>query len=134
MICLNKNGFSFVEILAVIVLMGILSGIGITAYTRYRSKSLEKTYNMFSENVASAAEEYFMSNSKETTVSLTTLVSEGYLESDVDPNSQDDLCTGTVTAISSGSSDAAIPLFTFKVNMNCSKYSGCKQYPGGGNC
>lgn len=131
---MNKKGFSFVEILAVIVIMGILSGIGFGAYTRYRNKSLENTYKLFSENVASAAEEYFMSNSKETSVSLTTLVSEGYLESNVDPNSNNSLCTGTVTATSSGSSDAAIPLFTFKVNLNCSKYSGCKQYPGGGNC
>ena len=131
---MNKKGFSFVEILAVIVIMGILSGIGFGAYTRYRNKSLENTYKLFSENVASAAEEYFMSNSKETSVSLTTLVSEGYLESNVDPNSNNSLCTGTVTATSSGSSDAAIPLFTFKVHLNCSKYSGCKQYPGGGNC
>lgn len=131
---MNRYGFTMIEILAAITIMGILSSMGIIAYSRYHDSSIKKAYNLYSQNVASAAEEYFMSNNKETSVSLSTLVGDGYLESDIDPNSKEDVCTGTVIAESSDISETAISSYTFKVTLNCSKYSGCKQYPGGSSC
>ena len=36
---LNNRGFSMVELLASIAILGILSGIGIQAFQRYQTKS-----------------------------------------------------------------------------------------------
>ena len=41
----NRNGFSLVELLAVVAIMAILFGIGVTAYTRYMQKARNDAYN-----------------------------------------------------------------------------------------
>ena len=83
---MNKKGFSLVELLAVIAIMGILSGICILAVTRYISNSKKKTYKNFEENLRGAAVNYLSSHTELSTVSggvtltYSTLVEGQYVE------------------------------------------------------
>ena len=48
----NKNGFTLVELLGVIVILGLVSTIGFAAYNRYLKYSQDKTFKMEEQNIA----------------------------------------------------------------------------------
>lgn len=77
----SKKGFTLVELLAVIVILGIIVAISITSYTYVKSTLVNEEYdNLISliETKASAyASEYYVS-----TVSVQELINSGYLSSD----------------------------------------------------
>lgn len=39
---MNKKGFTLTELLAVIIILGVLIGIGVTSYINIKNNSLEK--------------------------------------------------------------------------------------------
>ncbi len=55
---MNNKGFTLVELLAVIALIAILSGVGVSASSRYIVKSRQKTYQNFEGNLKTAAYNY----------------------------------------------------------------------------
>ena len=93
---MNDKGFSLVELLAVIAILGILSGIGITAVTRYQEKSKSQAFDTLIKSAKEAAEQYAMDHPSATSVNFDTLVSEGYLENAIDPRNTNSTCSGTV--------------------------------------
>ena len=54
----NKKGFTLVEVLATVVILGIISGIGITLYLNTINKSKEKSRQLAVSNIKDAAELY----------------------------------------------------------------------------
>lgn len=76
----NNKGFTMVELLAVVAIMGILTGLAMMAYSRYINYSLNKAYKMFDEAVVSAAEEYVMDHPTASEVTISQLISDDYLE------------------------------------------------------
>ena len=92
----KQRGFSLVELLAVIAILGILSGIGITAYSRYQDKARQKAYDTLVESSISAAESYIMDHPGTTDVNFDTLVNKDYLENSKDAYDKANDCVGTV--------------------------------------
>ncbi len=132
---MNKKGFSLVELLAVIAIMGILSGICILAVTRYISNSKKKTYKNFEENLRGAAVNYLSSHTELSTVSggvtltYSTLVEGQYLEELKDPGNQSKKCDASYVKVT-GTRDSATSYnisFTYKVCLICPSYKspGC---------
>ena len=131
----NNKGFSLIELLGVVVILGILLSMGIAAYSRYRRQAAEDSYNIMSENAASAAEDYFMDNINEEGVTIEKLVQEEYLEKTVDPMFKDEVCTGTVNKFNIQNTNGnAIESNTYKVVINCKKHSSCNIYPKSLEC
>ena len=54
---MNRKGFTLVEILATITLLGILTVMGIVGYTRYVDYAKNKSYKFMAKSIATAAEE-----------------------------------------------------------------------------
>ena len=143
---INNKGFSLVELLAVITIIGILSGVGITAYSRYRDKANLKAYKSMSENAATAAEEYFMDYKYETDVTFKQLVERGYYETPLNPVIKGSSCDGTVEKISGTSATSGnVAITHFKVMVNCKKnldgdlvssdgFTSCYNYPEKTEC
>ena len=92
----NNKGFTFVEILAVIVLIGVLTGISIAAFSRYKDNAIKSDYEALAKSSYNAMEEYMMSHPYDDTVSLETLEDENLLSNRKDPGSKEEDCTGTV--------------------------------------
>ena len=89
MIIMNRRlrkGFSLVELLAVIVIIGILSTVSIVAYNRYISKSRDEAYIQNRNNLVVAAKSYIQANKKQApkavgdsvTIKLSTLQSNNF--------------------------------------------------------
>jgi len=128
---MNKKGFTMVELLAVITIIGVLSGVGVTAYSRYVSKTRNDAYDILAESAITAAEEYLMDHPTATDINFDTLVNNSYLESDMDPSNRGHSCTGTVrVATDTVTENGKLKENSYIVDMCCA--SGNYQYDSNG--
>ena len=148
---MNKKGFTLVEILAAITILGILSLMAIAGYTRYIDYSKNKSYKHMAKSASTAAEEYIMdhpgdavktkkvnsSNGKKYVISnsgadgvlFETLIEEGYLSGASDPDNKGHDCKGRVTiGIIDGSSQGALDQYMYVVDQCCINYSAKYTY------
>ncbi len=135
---MDKKGFTLIEILAAVVILGILTTVGASAVLRYIGDARDQSYDTMKKSAYSAAQDYLIhygayfevGDSEE--ISIETLVEEGFLEPLVDPTKKDGSnCTGKVviTRKASGSSDELDNL-EYQVCIRCAKYNdGCEIYP-----
>ena len=83
----DKKGFTLVEVLVTIVIIGLLSGIGIIAYQSFFNTGEEKYFNALESDILLAGNDYFTDHRDElpsgnniSEVSLTDLINAKYIE------------------------------------------------------
>lgn len=81
---LNNKGFSLVELLAAVTILGILMLVAVVGYSKYIDKAKKDSIDIFNKSSLNAAEEYFMDNPTENVVSISVLVDNDYLEAPSD--------------------------------------------------
>lgn len=131
---MNNRGFSLIELLAAIVILGILLTISLGAFGRYKDYAINQSYKALSEGAADAAENYFMDYSNASSVSITDLATLQYLENATDPASKNNNCTGTVTKEKIKGSGNKIDVVSLKVQLKCKNHTSCYKYPGNKKC
>ena len=101
---LNKKGFTLVELMAVVAILGILSGFAIMAVNSYKERTRIKLYKNYETQMKDATVNYFVKNigsipsaGSSTNVTLQKLVNEGYLDPFTDPVKDTSKCTGKIT-------------------------------------
>lgn len=128
----NSKGFSLVEVLAVIVILGIFTTVAIIAYSRYKENAVKQSYETMAKDAASAAEEYFMDYINNDEVSIEDLVRYEYLSDTKDPANKDSTCTGRVIrAFIISNDEDKLNTSEFTVVLECSNKKICRKYPGG---
>ena len=83
----NKKGFTLIELIMVIVVIGIVVMIAIQSVTKRIVDSKERAYNIEVNNIKSAAKKYMLENQKvdeyhlnTLCINISTLQNKGYLE------------------------------------------------------
>ena len=128
----NNKGFSMVELLAVIVILGILFGIGMQAYSKYREKAKQQGYDTMAKSASHAAEEYKMEHPAATSIEFKKLKEEGYLSSLEDPGSKGGECSGKVNISTLTSDDGQVlDENSYAVSICCANYYYFYSFPDG---
>ena len=123
---MNKKGFSLVELLTVISLLGILMGIAIQAVMGYLNKAQNQAYDSIYKATYDAAQTYIMENGIESTlangstgnVEITKLVEDGYMTHPTDPNTKTD-CSGTVNYKMKKGSGKTADTIVYRISLTC---------------
>lgn len=95
----REEGFTLVELLAVIVILGIIVAIAIPAIGNIIDNAQEDADEASVEMIESSARIYFTQNPDQDTVSISTLRDEGYLDvetEDIPDNAPDPLERGSI--------------------------------------
>lgn len=69
----NKKGFTLVEIMIVVVIIGLLAAMAIPAFQKVRTTSQDKAITNNLRQVASAAQQYMLENGATQAVATTDL-------------------------------------------------------------
>lgn len=106
---MKKNGFTLVELLAVVVILGIIMAVAIVSYTGNMQRSKDKTFEMAEKDFQSAASNayiQYLSNqdlrlsnvfddltySNKTTVYLKDLINYDYIKKIKNPYNTEEMC------------------------------------------
>jgi prepilin-type N-terminal cleavage/methylation domain-containing protein len=74
---INANGFSLLELLVVVAIIGVLAAIAIPQFVSYRARAVDSQMKSDLKNAALAMDSYFAEN-KEYPTSLAAIVSVGF--------------------------------------------------------
>lgn len=77
----SKKGFTLVEIMIVVVIIGLLAAMAIPAFTKVRQNSRQSAMKNDARQLASAAQQYFLETNQ--TSVLTTISSAGAVTGDL---------------------------------------------------
>lgn len=127
----RENGFTLVELLAVVILMGVLSSIAVAGVTQYAEKARKQDFSILEKNMKTAINNYFIDHSSlvpaigsNTVVTAQTLINENYLTSMNDPDkggSQCNLTASKVIVTRGGNQSDFNMKLNYKICVVCSK-------------
>jgi prepilin-type N-terminal cleavage/methylation domain-containing protein len=127
----NKNGFTLVELLAVIVIIGIISLIAVPVITKLIEDSGDKVFKSNEKLLVEAAQNYYKVNSNELpgetsitkTITLETLIKNGFTKEIKSPSDETILCDGYVVVEKTSDS-----IFKYTSYLNCGNKFISDQY------
>ena len=129
---INNKGFSMIELLLAISLLGILSGIGIQAFQRYQTKARKQAVETLAKSASQAAEDYLMDHPAAKKVDLKTLYEENYISSIENPYNSDTTCSGKVKILKvDQTSSKALSKNIYTVSVCCDENYYTYSYPSG---
>lgn len=100
---MKKNGFTLLEVLGVIVLLGVIALLVTTLSNRILGESKESLYETQKETIINSAKKWTIANNNELpmnetdapyNLSFTKLAEDGYIDSDdlIDPRNNKSIC------------------------------------------
>jgi len=128
---LNKRGFTIIEMLATIVILGIMAGIAVGAVYIHAQNSREQAMETIASTSYDGMVNYMMEHGillnpaeqsgNSRSIGIDELFDEGYIERPSDPYNSGGLCSGTVTVTNeSSSTSTGIDDYRYDVHVECS--------------
>lgn len=126
----KSKGYTLVELLAVIIILGLLMTLGYTAVTKYLKKANDSLYEDFSNNIKSGASNYLIEHSGDIpnvgdsiVIDLEKLICEGYVKNLRDPNNQAGTCDiGSYAIVTRKDGTSNNFSLEYKACLRCSEY------------
>ena len=127
----NNKGFTLIEILATIVILGILSVAAVVGYSKYLQNARQKAYDVMAKSATDATAEYSMEHTGVSMVTFSELTKGDYLEYPSDPSNKANACTGIVTIAHNNGNVYSLDEDEYFVTICCANYSYSYHFPGG---
>lgn len=127
---MNNKGFTLIEIMSVVVIIGIIAITAVVAYNKYLNDTRKKAYDTMAKSAANAASEYAMDNIGIRRVTLKELYEKEYLEYPQDPSDKGRMCNGKVEIKNTENYDG-LDTEKYDVTICCSNFSYIYHFPGG---
>jgi len=121
---MNKKGFTLVELLSVIVILGIIAGVAITSYNAIIERTRTKSYKNYEQSMKSSATMYIIDNGYKNQITLNELLSSNKIDEFNNPKSNDK-CLSSYVLVNKDFNDSSN--LTYKVCLICPEYKsgGC---------
>ncbi len=126
---INKKGFTLLELIAVIIILGILMSLAYTSVSKYLNQARSTTYSDFEKNITSGVTNYLIDHTgsipdegESLVVDVEKLVCEGYVDDLQDPIESARTCNLESYAIVKRNNDTSS-------NMDI-EYSACLKCTG----
>ncbi len=129
---MNKKGFTMIELMATITLLGIMLTLAVVSVSKYLSKARNTVYRDYEDTLKNATTNYFLNHTgllpeindaNGTKVLATTLIDEGYLENMKDPKNNSFNCNNNSYVIVTRKDNVGFNMdLEYKVCLVCSKY------------
>ncbi len=121
---MNNKGFTLVELLATLTILGIIMGIAIPAVYSHVTKSKQQDIDTLVKTTYEAAQTKFSKEAKEsnnkTEYTVAKLYEEGFMDKPTDPSDQKSMCTGEVEIKSTASTDSkSLDDYEYTVYLKC---------------
>lgn len=132
---MNKKGFTLIEVIAVIVILGIISTVAIPIINKYLFKARDRAYDTYVETLYNGTRIFLEKNTmeipgnKETkTFTSQILTNDGYIDPLQDPEDKRKECTGNVMVTNNTpvGTIRSNPDLTYKITLTCSRKTRTK--------
>ena len=128
---INNKGFSMIELLLTITILGILMGVGMEAFSRYQKKARVQAVDTMAKSATQAAEEYLMDHPNAKKVTFEQLYDGNYINNITDPYGNGN-CAGRIK-ITKEKQESSKKLSSnkYQVSLCCSNDYYTYTYPPG---
>ena len=123
---MKKNGFTLVELLAVIVVLAIVAGLAVISMSAIINNGKNGVYKNYESSLEGATRNYFIENIDEVpttskNIYLKDLINMNFIENFTDPNGGNcnDLDENSYVLVSRGSDTGSNINLTYKVCLIC---------------
>ena len=121
----NKKGFTLIEVLAVVVIIGVLAGISIFAVSKFVPKTTNTAYKSLESQLESSASSYMMNTTRvddgeKVVLYANDLKGENYLGDFVDPEDKNQECINE-----DNEKDSYVEVTTSEGNTKDYEYASC---------
>ncbi len=135
----ENKGFTMVELLATVVILGILAGIGVPLVYRYLNKARTNSYNHMLTGAYDAANNMIIENNyncvegedNKCIFKLSSLVQQDYLEILDDPAKHGSTCDGVIKVVPSSITTGSLKSYNYICYLQCSGYSTTVKWESG---
>ena len=126
----NKRGFTVVELLVVLVILGILITLAYISVSKYLNQARSTTYEDFEKNITSGVTNYLIDHTgsipnegESLVVDVEKLVCEGYIDNLQDPRESSKTCNLESYAIVKRNNDTSSNMdIEYSACLKCSGY------------
>ena len=129
---MNNKGFSMMELLGVIVILGILMAVAVGGVYIYHQKAEQQGYDTIAKSSSEAIENYLMDYPDDKgSVYIKDLYEDNYIERPADPKDGTKTCDGVVIYDKTSGSGNALDSYEYTVHLCCQTYEKTYTYPDG---